>query len=307
MRDVRAMIRTIVCLVMLFCSATFLAAQDEKKEASPDEAAIRKAIDSYVEAFNKGDAAAMAAHFAEQGSYVDPLSGERLVGRDAIAKMFATIFAAGVKPKLSVTVDSLRLLNDNTAVEEGTAVVETADGDQETSSYLAIHVKKDGKWSLESVRETLLPGPDPDSSNPLDELAWMIGDWVDKTDDATVRTVCDWTLNQSFITRTFHVAVKGQPVMSGTQVIAWDPAQKRIRSWVFDSDGSFGDGVWSKQEDRWLIRATNTLADGKKGTAVQIITKVDDDSFTWQSIGRQVDGEILPNIDPITVVRKPVD
>jgi len=300
------MTRNIVCLAIMLCGAATAAAQGNK-QPSPDEAAIRKLIDSYVEAFNKGDPAAMAGHFSEQGSYIDPLTGERLVGREAIAKSFALIFADSAKPKLSVTVDSLRLLNDNTAVEEGTAVVEAEDGERETSNYLAIHVKKNGKWSLESVRETILPEPEPDLSSPLDELAWMIGHWIDKSDDTSVHTVCDWTLNKTFLTRTFTVAIKGEPVMSGTQVVAWDPANERIRSWVFDSDGSFGDGVWTKQENRWLIRATNTLADGKKATAVQIITKIDDDSFTWQSIARQVDGEILPNIDPITVVRKPVD
>ena len=297
------MTRTFSLLAIICCSATFAVADDEK-QPSPDEAAIRQTISSYVAAFNKGDAAAMAAHFSEQGSYVDPLTGERLVGREAIGKCFAEIFAEDAKPKLSVKVDSLRLLGDSAAVEEGTAVVEGQGGEHQTSTYIAVHVKKDGKWSLDSVRETELPDAESETANPLDELEWMIGEWVDKSEDATVRTFCDWTLNSTFITRTFVLAVQGRPVMSGTQVIAWDPVHERIRSWVFDSDGSFGEGEWTKQENRWLIRARNTLASGKKGTAVQIITKVDDNTFTWQSIGRQVDGEILPNIDPITVVRR---
>ncbi len=41
-------------------------------KANPEEAAIRKAIDSYVEAFNKADAKALAAHWGEQGEFTTP-------------------------------------------------------------------------------------------------------------------------------------------------------------------------------------------------------------------------------------------
>ncbi len=301
------MIRRIACLLIVIIVPSLAAAQADK-QPSPDEAAIRKAIDSYVDAFNKADAKALAGHFSEQGSYLDPTTGEKVVGREAIAKSFAGIFEGDAHPQLSVEVTSIRLLDDKVAVEEGNATVALEGQPPEESTYIAVHVKKDGKWSLDSVRETLLPEPDPEEEpSPLDELEWMIGRWIDKSDDATISTVCEWTLNKTFMLRTFTVAVQGAPLMSGTQVVAWDPAQERIRSWVFDSEGSFGEGIWTKQDNRWLIRATNTLSDGKKGTAVQIITKVDDDSFTWQSIGRQVDGELLPNVDPITVVRKPND
>ncbi|HEY1598938.1 MAG TPA: SgcJ/EcaC family oxidoreductase [Pirellulales bacterium] len=301
------MFRNIVCLAIVLCGAVQAATADDAKPVSPDEAAIHKAIDSYIAAFNRGDAQAMAQHYSEQGSYVDPITGDRLVGREAIAKGMTLLFAEGAKPKLSVEVDSVRLLDDKVAVEEGTAAVVREDEAPELSTYLAIHVKKDGKWSLDSVRETMLPEPEVDESSPLDDLSWMIGRWIDKSDEATVETICDWTLNKAFITRTFSVTVKGQPAMSGTQVIAWDPSRERVRSWVFDSDGTFGEGIWTQQENRWTIRASNTLADGKKGTAVHIISKIDDNSFTWQSIAREVDGEILPNVDPITIVRKPVD
>jgi len=300
------MIRKHLWFAVVLCLAASATAADAPKP-SADETAIRKAIDSFTEAFNRGDAKAIAAHWSPQGSYVVPLTGERLEGRDAVEKFYTALFADDFRPQLSVTVDSLHMVGNDVAVEEGTAVVRPDDGPADTSTYIAIHVKKDGKWSLDSVRETMFPPEPPDDSSPLDVLEWMIGRWVDKSDTATVETVCQWTANKSFITRTFTAAVQDQPVMSGTQVIAWDPVQKRIRSWVFDSDGSFGEGYWTQQDDRWLIRASNTLADGKKATAVQIITKKDDDTITWQSIGRQVDGELLPNIDPITIVRKSVD
>ncbi|MCH7790096.1 MAG: hypothetical protein IH940_11750 [Acidobacteria bacterium] len=92
--------------------------------------------------------------------------------------------------------------------------------------------------------------------------------------------------------------------MSGTQVIGWDPAANTIRSWVFDSDGGITEGVWTRRDDGWSIRAVGVLPDGRKASMVNIIRLIDDNTFTWQSVGREVDGELLPNIDEVTVIRK---
>jgi hypothetical protein len=46
-----------------------------------------------------------------------------------------------------------------------------------------------------------------------------------------------------------------------------------------------------------------TLPDGGTATSINILTYVDDDTLTWETTGREVDGEILPNVDPVTVKR----
>jgi hypothetical protein len=92
--------------------------------------------------------------------------------------------------------------------------------------------------------------------------------------------------------------------MQGTQVIGWDAAQKRVRSWVFDSSGGFAEGLWTQDGERWIVKSNGTLVDGGKTSSVNIITRIDHNHLTWQSIGREVDGRLLPNIDPVTVVRQ---
>ena len=79
----------------------------------------------------------------------------------------------------------------------------------------------------------------PVSPEALDQLDWMIGTWTDGDENTTVRTVCEWAKNHTFITRSFKAFVDGKIDLEGTQVIGWDPAAGRIRSWVFDSDGGF--------------------------------------------------------------------
>jgi len=297
------MTRMKLCLAALLVvgGAAFVRAEDAA--SSKEETAIHKSIDSYVDAFNHGDAAALASHWSEKGVYVHPDTGERLVGRAAITKQFAELFAAEKPPQLSVTVDSLRLLDDNVALEEGVAMVYRGTEPPAATNYIAIHIKRDGKWQLDSVRETNIAESDA-APSPLADLEWLVGNWVDHDKDSTVETDCKWTANKAFLTRSFKVITPAGEDFSGTQIIGWDPAAKRVRSWVFDSDGGFGEGAWTKQGDRWLLKVTSTLPDGKKATGLQIITKLNDDSFSWESKAREVDGELLPNVEPITVVRQ---
>jgi hypothetical protein len=148
---------------------------------------------------------------------------------------------------------------------------------------------------------------DARQASPLDELEWMIGQWVDEGEDSKITTACSWTKNRKFLARSFSVAIEGQVSLEGTQVIGWDPIARRIRSWTFDSEGGFGEGRWTRDGDRWLVKASFVLASGERASALNVITYVDQDAFRWQSISREVDGELLPNIPEVTVVRQKAD
>jgi hypothetical protein len=73
---------------------------------------------------------------------------------------------------------------------------------------------------------------------------------------------------------------------------------------MFDSDGGFGEGVWTRRGDRWEVKLRQVLADGRTASSTNIYAPRDEDSFTWQSINREIDGERLPDVAPVTVVRK---
>lgn len=279
-----------------------LALGAEKGETAEAEQAIRAAMESYVQAFNGGDAAAVAAFWGDTGQYVGP-SGERLRGLKAIQEALSGFFQENPGVRLEVSATSVRLISRDVAIEEGTARVLRPGAVPEELSYIAIHKKQKGGWKLDTVRETALPG----RSSPYDQLKdleWMIGDWVDQGEGATVETACQWTKNKSFITRTFRVIVGDQVDLEGTQVIGWDPQARRIRSWVFDSDGGFGEGRWTRKGNTWIVETDHVLPDGGKGTSVNVFNYIDENSFTWQAVGREIDGERLPDIEKVTVVRK---
>ncbi len=117
-------------------------------------------------------------------------------------------------------------------------------------------------------------------------------------------TECNWTRNNNFLTRSFTVQIRDRIDMAGMQIIGWDPAAKQIRSWVFDSDGGFGQATWKKKGNRWYIQQSGVLADGRKSSSVSIITYVDDNTCTFQSVNRTVDGELLPNIEEVQITKQ---
>jgi uncharacterized protein (TIGR02246 family) len=275
-------------------------------EADPqatDEAAIRKAVESYVAAFNQRDARAVAALWTPTAVYTNPLSGEQFVGREAIEKQFAAIIAEAKGVKLEAKTESVQFISPSVAVEHGIAKVIRADQAPEESEYTAVYVKRDAQWLLDRVTEEDVPVV-TSRYEQLKELEWMIGRWVDQDDDATVITECNWTKNENFMTRSFTVQIRDRIDMAGMQIIGWDPATKQIRSWVFDSDGGFGQGTWKKKDNRWYIQQSGVLPDGRKSSSVNIITYADDKTCTLQSINRMVDGELLPNIEEVKVTKQ---
>jgi uncharacterized protein (TIGR02246 family) len=268
-----------------------------------DEALIRKTVESYVAAFNRGDAASLAAYWCEDAEFVSP-AGELFQGRQAIQKGFETFFADNSGAKLKVAITSIQIEGKESALERGTSRVTVADKVLAETQYAARYERQEGKWLLKNAREA---DKAPSHHEQLKELAWLIGEWVDQDDEYSVSTSCQWTKNKNFITRSFAVSGGDLVDLEGTQVIGWDADKKVIRSWLFDSDGGFGVGIWSKRGDAWTIQALRVLPDGRKGTAVNVLTPLGEDSFTLESTGRAIGGEVLPNVGPVTVVRTTSD
>ena len=299
--------RAISLLVFATVACLTWATSGIAADSSADEAAIRANAEKFVEAYNRRDSKSMAAMWSPEAVYMDPTTGEGVVGREAIAKQFDYAFAGADDAKLAVTVDSIDFVSPNVAIEKGIAEVTYKDFDPEKTDYTAVHIKRDGQWFIDRVSEVEAPAPPPSNYEHLKELEWMVGSWIDEDEHATIQTDCEWTKNRNFLTRSFAVVAGDQIDMSGMQIIGWDPIAKQIRSWVFDSDGTFAEGTWTRKDNRWLIQQSGTLPEGKKSSALNIITYVDDASCTWQSVNRELDGEMLPNVEEVLIVRKPAD
>ncbi len=294
------------CATALFMSSSFTAGRvsgQETDQPSADDAAIRKTVEAYVQAFGKHDAKALADLWSPEAVYTNRLTGEQVVGRAAIAEQFTALFKEQPELKLDVSLESIQLLSPNVAVEHGTAKLLAPKGEPEEVKYTAVYVKRDGKWLLDRVTD----GDEaeaPSHYEQLKVLEWMVGTWVDEDEDARIETECKWTKNRNFLTRSFSIAVGDRIDMAGMQIVGWDPAAKTIRSWTFDSDGGFAEATWTYKNDRWFVHNKGVLSDGRRASAVNVIKPMDANSFTWQTVERTAGGELLPNIDEVQIVRK---
>ncbi len=275
----------------------------QPRDPAADEAAIRKADEVYVKAFNKHDAKALSDAWSPDAVYLNRTTGDEVTGRAAIAEEFTAVFKDQPEVKLELNVQSIQFISPNVAVEQGMAKTLAPKAEPEEEKYSAVYVRREGQWLLDRVTEKSKETA-PTACEQLKPLEWMIGHWVDKDDKVDVETDCHWTKKRSYITRSFTVAVEGDINMSGMQVIGWDPAAKTIRSWTFDSGGGFAEGTWTFQKGRWFIRNKGVLADGRKASMVNVIKPVDQNSFTWQTVDRTAGGELLPNIDEVLIVRE---
>lgn len=293
-----------LCLVFLLTVST-LAVPAKGEKPDQVEAAIKKTIQSYVEAFNKGDAEALANHWTKDGDYITA-TGEVFTGRGKLKSAFEAFLKDNKGIKIQIEPLAIYPEGSDKAIEEGVATTTSSAGQSEKTRYVTAYARENGNWKITRVKEIGTMGSAPNHEK-LKPLEWMIGDWIDEDQTGRLETNCYWSADGNFMVRAFEFSVGGTTTFAGKQIIGWDPSTKEIRSWVFDTNGGIGEGTWSKRDGSWYVNSTIVLNTGEKASSINILTPVNDNSFTWQATGREVGGLPLPAIPKVTVVRKPAD
>ena len=272
---------------------------------SADETAIRTSADSFAKLYNEHDSKGLAALFAAQAEVID--ENEQVVkGREAIEQAFADVFKANPKSSMQIDIESVRILTPQMAIEEGTVLSKDSPDDPETeTTYVAVHVKSDGKWLLACVRDWAVPSVELTPHDHLLELGWLVGEWVEESDDSTIHTVCKWHDNDNFLMQEFKIHIGGDVAMSGTMRIGWDAVSKQFKSWVFDSRGGHSVGLWHHVGDVWVVKSSGATARGETASATNVYRQIDGDTLGWSSFHRVTDGIPQDDIDEIVIKRRP--
>src|SRR5262249_54572347 len=148
-----------------------------------------------------------------------------------------------------------------TALEEGTLTLKIpGDSSHGVSRYSVLHVIGDDGWKMATVQEWI---PDPAELITTKDIEWLVGEWSAKNGDAEAHVKYEWDQAKVFLRGQYTLNRSGKQAASGTHVIGKNP-DGGLRSWVFDSSGTFGESVWSKDDNRWVIEATGTLPDGNE-------------------------------------------
>ena len=267
-----------------------------------DLKAIRDASAEVVAAFNAKDADKVGSLFMSNAALTDD-AGNEYHGIEEIAAIFSRFFEQFPDSKMEFDIDSIRFAGPGVAIEEGLRHVTAEEGSEATNRYVMVHVKRDGKWVIASARE-YAEDPELTAHECLAPLEWMVGDWVDEGADAAIAITCRWDRSENFLLVDFVAKVDGETALESRQRIGWDPLAHKVRSWVFDADGGYGEGRWTEVDGKWIVKSTAVLPDGTTGSATLFLEPISDDKFVMKGFDRVIGDSISEDFEAV-VVRKP--
>lgn len=298
-------VRKISCAAILIFSSFRIAygADPSASAIEKVDKAVAGVIEALAKAFNEHDAEALAALWKEDAVHIAKTTGRRTEGRKSLQDAYAKLFKDDPQCKLTASIGAARLVTPSVVHVDGLSDEQHTNGEISRSEFSAILVQKDGNWLIDQVqeRDVLLASP---AATHLSELNWLLGKWRDETQEGWVENETHWNSTLNYLVRNYRAEAQGVTVHEGMQIIGWDAEQECMRSWLFDGDGSVGEGTWQRSGDnKWINKMVLKLADGRRASMMQVFQPAGENKLTVETVDREVDGEARPNSGPMTLSR----
>jgi uncharacterized protein (TIGR02246 family) len=277
---------------------------DQTKSQISDDRALRQQALNYAASFSAGDSKALAEMWSPEGTFIDA-DGQEYRGRAAIQSMFDKLFKQIGNQPLTIKVSSIRFPAKGVAIEEGTSEIVKGTTPVSSGRYTVTHVKTDGNWYMELATESAEKTPEKSApENRLPRLNWLLGNWTAQGTHLHV----DWMPDhdKTFMTCKFSASPSDADAARNNdlQILGWNPRSSQVNVWHYAADGGFGYGRMINTDSKtWIERASSMTPDGTICSADYIFKKIDDNSFTWQSINRSRGSLSLPDLPTVTVQR----
>ena len=272
----------------LALSATLAVAEDES---------VAAVTQAYQAAFNAGNSDQVAALHTKDAEWIDS-DGNVHSGRDAIRSVLTKAFAAAPGRTIEFAVEKVRPLSESVALENGSAVVTSPDGERAVSAYTTVYVKDGGTWRIAQVTETA-PEVAPSPASRLSALRWLEGTWKGENSRRPVTLKIAEAQNGNFLTINYSFGEEGSEGTS-TEVVGFDAAADSVRSWTFDSEGGFSEATWQSDGANWLLVSKSINPDGTRASSqLDIRPAADGKSFTVEGYNRESGGVPMPKLGPI--------
>lgn len=302
------------CLIALISIVSYVTLYAGPREPSrislpQTDAATEKEVNAFladlVATFNKRDAHAIGAMFSPNGELVDA-DGNVLKTRAALVAHYQAIFDKAKQAKLSVTTDTLRVINDKLAMYDGVATVKhTENQPQRETRFAAVLSKEADKWVVASIRdlEEMDFGPAA-IQEKLSALKWLIGDWVEEGGSYRLHTSCQWSEDKLSLIQQFTISGPNIKDLKGTQRISWDPATQKIKSWTHDAQGGHAEALWTSSGEQWVVKSSGCNSEGDPTSLTMIYRPIDKGRIDLITRDRIVGDEVMPDI-AVTIVPRP--
>ena len=252
---------------------------------------------AYQAAFNAGNSDQVAALHTKDAEWIDS-DGNVHSGRDAIRSVLTKAFAAAPGRTIEFAVEKVRPLSESVALENGSAVVTSPDGERAVSAYTTVYVKDGGTWRIAQVTETA-PEVAPSPASRLSALRWLEGTWKGENSRRPVTLKIAEAQNGNFLTINYSFGEEGSEGTS-TEVVGFDASADSVRSWTFDSEGGFSEATWQSDGANWLLVSKSINPDGTRASSqLDIRPAADGKSFTVEGYNRESGGVPMPKLGPI--------
>ncbi|MFM8458658.1 MAG: YybH family protein, partial [Chthoniobacterales bacterium] len=247
--------------------------------------------------FNAGSADKLAALHTADAEWVDS-DGSIHAGRDAIRGVLAKAFAAQPGRTIDFAVEKTRSVGDVVIIENGSATVTSPDGERSVSACTTVYAKDGDAWRIAQVTETA-PDISPSPASQLAALRWLEGTWRGENSKRPVTLKISEAQNGNFLTINYSFGENGSEGTS-TEVVGYDAAEDRMRSWTFDSEGGFSEAAWQPDGANWLLVSKSVNPDGTRASSqLEIRPSADGKSFTAEGYNRESGGVPMPKLGPI--------
>lgn len=269
-------------------------AERGNESTAREVAAIEATAAAYREAVSKGDVDAVAKFWTAEADYVDQ-AGHAIPVKEKLAQ-------AREKQRQGQSVSghmvadpghSIRIITPGVAIEDG-RFQNTTEAEPIVGHYTAVWLKREGHWLLDGVRESAVVDTTP--ADHLKGLAWLVGEWQGKGNGVTADASYVWGPDKNYLLRKVVLRGAKGEVDSTIQWIGWDPIQKQIRSFVFDSAGGFEDGVWTNEGDAWVDTSHGVLPDGRRAYFTTIHSRVDANHIICEIVDDEIDDEPVEDV-----------
>jgi uncharacterized protein (TIGR02246 family) len=267
---------------------------------------IQNTFANYLDAFNRHDAIALAAHWVKDGENLDLDTGNRIVGQPAVEHVFDQLFERDETARIGFQLDSIRPIRDDVVVVDGLSQMSLTDQEPRQSRFSAVLVRHEDRWLMESVRESAASA-EPTIHDRLQQLDWLRGFWEDISDGLTASLQCEWNEEGTFLIRRHLITKELEPRgaeerlalgipallpneeaskkvadrLTTTEYIGWDPQQGKICSWLFRSDGRTAHFAWQRNGNAWLLQS---LSDANDSPTQYLLQRAGEDELTLEHI-----------------------
>ncbi|TWU01593.1 nuclear transport factor 2 family protein [Neorhodopirellula pilleata] len=294
----------LACCWWLGCPASIAVAQSDSDASPPERSAeeqIRIQLRQYVAAFNDRKFDQLADLLSPDLQYRDDSAGTQIDNAEAFLDRLKNAIANEPTLQLDAQSSGVFVENPTKAIVQGSTTLKAADVADEDSYFVLTMSKNVKTWKITSIVEqspeaTLQSA----ASEAIESLGWLVGTWQDSSPEE-LQSEIEFLPGRRFLRRTITDS-SGQQML-GFEIVGYDPIANRVRSWTYLSDGTFGEGFWTGEENHWSLKMTQTLPDGRAASGTYVLRPENRDTMTVQLVSREIEGEPMPSSIEITMKR----